>query len=97
MTGPGHYAKAEALLANAWRHVGDSDRDFLHTPETRALLIAQAQVHATLALTAATIEAADQTVFPHRPLVLRPTQGDDVDPAFPGSPWGRAFYGEAKS
>ena len=60
-------------------------------------MIAEAQVHATLALAAATVEAADQQIDTNyrRALILRPSAGDDVDPAFPGSPWGRALYGEA--
>lgn len=54
MTGPEHYAKAEALLGNAWERLGAHGfGDYLHPAETRAALIAQAQVHATLALAAA--------------------------------------------
>ena len=49
MTGPEHYREAERLLAE--------DVDY-STPDDTALVLAHAQVHATLALAAAT--AADQ-------------------------------------
>ncbi|OLT36737.1 hypothetical protein BJF79_30670 [Actinomadura sp. CNU-125] len=44
MTGPEHYQRAEELL----------DRSDGDDPETAAVRVAQAQVHATLALAAAT-------------------------------------------
>lgn len=47
MTGPQHYQEAERLLSIA----GD-------TPDAQAALHAEAQVHATLALTAATVQDA---------------------------------------
>ena len=47
MTGPEHYVIAEALLADAVSAEGADDA-------VRARLIARAQVHATLALAAAT-------------------------------------------
>lgn len=50
MTGPEHYAEAERLLCS---QVGDP-----------VALLAAAQVHATLALTAATIEAAATRTWP---------------------------------
>lgn len=87
MNGPEHYAEAERLLATA------------HKPSrtgcTASEAIKSAQVHATLALAAATVEAADQQIDTNyrRALILRPSAGDDVDPAFPGTPWGRALYG----
>jgi hypothetical protein len=46
MTGPEHYREAERRLLMAW----EDDRD----PENVGHLVAEAQVHATLALTAAT-------------------------------------------
>ena len=59
MTGPEHYRKAEVLLANQRHRIGDDDRNaLLHPPEQRAEMLAWAQVHATLALAAAT--AAEQ-------------------------------------
>ena len=57
-TGPDHYRTAEQLLkaANA-RLVNDTD--WLNTPDRRAELRADAQVHATLALAAATADPFD--------------------------------------
>ena len=54
MTGPGHYQEAERLLALAASEVAGSDG--LHTSYDgqAALIIADAQVHATLAVAAAT-------------------------------------------
>lgn len=57
MTGPEHYAEAEACL--------DSARDVPSgTPEVAAELVAQAQVHATLALAAATALRGEQGDMP---------------------------------
>jgi hypothetical protein len=52
MTGPEHYRKAERLLERAT----DPQRRHLHLEQREAM--AAAQVHATLALAAATIAAA---------------------------------------
>lgn len=55
MTGPEHYAEAERRLLMGWEEES--------TPERSAYLVAEAQVHATLALAAATamgaVDAAD--------------------------------------
>lgn len=51
-TGPVHYIAAERLLADAARDV--SENYVLQTGEHKADLLAAAQVHATLALAAAT-------------------------------------------
>lgn len=56
MTGPEHYKEAERLLANADRDV--SENWPASTGERKSDVIAAAQVHATLALTAATVEPA---------------------------------------
>lgn len=48
MTGPDHYRKAEQLVAEAHKHLGHGDGQ-----SSAALWAAVAQVHATLALTAA--------------------------------------------
>jgi hypothetical protein len=50
MTGPEHYREAERLLDLAT----NNDGDFSMTGEFTAALVAGAQVHATLALAAAT-------------------------------------------
>lgn len=56
MTGPEHYRQAEVLLSNQRRRIGGDDKnELLHPPEQRAEMLAWAQVHATLALTAATV------------------------------------------
>jgi hypothetical protein len=47
MTGPEHYAEAERLLTDAFNEVREGD-------PAEAIVLAQAQVHATLALAAAT-------------------------------------------
>lgn len=60
-TGAQHYQRAEGLLENAWTHVG-IDGPLLHSAEVRLALVASAQVHATLALTAATLKAAEPEV-----------------------------------
>jgi len=52
MTGPEHYRDAERLLTAANRKINDAE--WLHPPVRRAELRAEAQVHATLALAAAT-------------------------------------------
>ena len=58
MTGPDHYREAERLLAEA------------RYPEEHAGLLAEAQVHATLALTAATaLPYVTEVDHEHRPIV----------------------------
>lgn len=54
MTGPEHYREAERLERQAEIQYGDSWSDELHPQWT--FTIQRAQVHATLALAAATIE-----------------------------------------
>ena len=53
-TGPEHYREAEKLLTAANRRIIGNDAEWLHPPVRRAELRAEAQVHATLALAAAT-------------------------------------------
>lgn len=78
MTGPEHYKTAQTLLANLRREVGRNSGTPLHTPDQQARMIAEAQVHATLALTAATAEQATTTSPDGSPdhwhTVLAPTQ-----------------------
>lgn len=57
MNGPQHYQEAERRLLMAWEE--DS------TPERNAHLVAEAQVHATLALVAATAEQAGIAATAH--------------------------------
>jgi hypothetical protein len=48
-----HREQAKGLLKNAWEHIGnDSLNGFLHSDVRRSQLIAQANVHALLALSA---------------------------------------------
>jgi len=54
VTGPEHYRTAEVLLANLRDEMAGSPGTPLRTKEQQAQMIAEAQVHATLALTAAT-------------------------------------------
>ena len=55
MTGPQHYAEAERRLLMAWEE--DS------TPERSTQLVAEAQVHATLAVAAATATQTSVAAF----------------------------------
>lgn len=59
MTGPDHYAKAERLVESMRQEMVGSPGQPLRTHEQQARLAAEAQVHATLALAAATIDAAE--------------------------------------
>ncbi len=54
MSGPEHYREAEKLIAAANRRLGGNDAEWLHPPVRRAEQRAEAQIHATLALAAAT-------------------------------------------
>lgn len=58
MNGPEHYAKAEGLLENARTNVG-KDGPLLHSADVRLALVTAAQAHATLALAAAQVDAAE--------------------------------------
>lgn len=53
MTGPEHFRRAEKLAAEAHKHLGHGEGQ-----TTAALFAAVAQVHATLALAAATADAS---------------------------------------
>jgi hypothetical protein len=69
MTGPEHFKEAEDLVGDVQVHGGD------YTPEGRAGAIAMAQVHATLALAAATASTGMHNHPAHtwdewRPLVV---------------------------
>ena len=62
MNGPQHYRTAETLLENLRREMSGTPGALLHTPEQQGRMIAEAQVHATLALAAASVhEAIRQT------------------------------------
>jgi hypothetical protein len=54
MTGAEHYREAERLLTAANRKLAPQNREYVNGREARAELRAEAQVHATLALAAAT-------------------------------------------
>lgn len=55
MSGPEHYRVAQTLLGNLRDEMAGAPGRLLRTAEQRAEMIAEAQVHATLALAAATI------------------------------------------
>lgn len=80
-----HYRAAEALL------------DLAETePEGSSLTsyyVDAAQVHATLAHVAVLAEASNSSQTGY-PLVQRPSPASDGDPAYPGTPWGRALFGD---
>lgn len=61
MTGPEHYREAERLAAMAHRFTYGDSAD----PVVGAALADEAQVHATLALVAATVEQAEVTAVAH--------------------------------
>ena len=75
MTGPEHYKAAETLLGNLRREMSGAPGALLHTPEQQARMIAEAQVHATLALTMATI--APRSITPGDQLGYRALYVDD--------------------
>jgi hypothetical protein len=80
-TGPDHYAEAEQLLAHASRKSRIDDAKWLNTPQRRAELRAEAAVHATLALAAAT------ALGPHEyPTYSRSDDSGWLDAAGWGSP-----------
>jgi hypothetical protein len=54
VTGPEHYREAERLLVQANRKRPAPDREYVNGREDRAELRAEAQIHATLSLAAAT-------------------------------------------
>lgn len=56
MIGPEHYKAAEALLSQASLVRSKEDPTAVFPPEVQQSLIGRAQVHATLALAAATAE-----------------------------------------
>lgn len=88
MNGPEHYAEAEQLLAFA-----DSPAAVVMG---LARVIAAAQVHATLALAAATAEAASDSAV-SGPLVVAPGSWAGGFENREGTPWGIALYGEPAS
>jgi hypothetical protein len=55
MSGPDHYRIAEVLLANLRDEMAGHPGTLLRTPEQQAQMIAEAQVHATLALVASSL------------------------------------------
>lgn len=55
MKGGEHYQAAETLLSNLRREMAGCPGTPLHSPEQQSRMIAEAQVHATLALAAAQV------------------------------------------
>ena len=86
MQGHEHYRNAEYWLRESQKpHLDHA---------TTAALAAIGQLHATLALTAATIEAANAASdcgLIHRPWGPDPDLGEV---AYPGNGWGRALFGD---
>lgn len=58
MNGPEHYAQAERLLRHADQRMAQDETQWLRTYDQRTFFLAQAQVHATLALAVATAAGA---------------------------------------
>lgn len=83
MTGPEHYLAAERLAEQAARYtVGDFSGDPLSVAQGTAMLV-EAQVHATLALAAATALAIDpspEAVAAWDPLLLADEPDDEPEP-----------------
>lgn len=97
MNGPEHYAEAERLAVMAAESIdtlGNLPREKgQDAVQAAAAVLACAQVHATLALAAATAEAAPDSPI-YGPLVQRPLpegHAFEGSPASPGSPWGRVL------
>lgn len=95
MAGTDHYREAERILIGLPQQMTNFTAAVVAKEPVEGLAIAQgaisvaidlAQVHATLALAAATAEAGD--------LVARPTPADETDSAYPGTAWGRALHGD---
>lgn len=57
MSGPEHYRAAEILLGNLRQEMAGSPGTLLRTEDQQARMLAEAQVHATLALVAAQVDA----------------------------------------
>ncbi len=74
MTGPEHHLEAERLIAMA-RESHHADLYGRHTDTQSALILADAQVHATLALAAATITAGTTSASSQAP--AEPALGRD--------------------
>ena len=87
MRGDEHYREAERIIDHA------EESAEAHDAEWYANAMRAAQVHATLAHAAAVIDAADHEPNSRR-LISRPMRAADGDPAYSGTPWGRAFYGD---
>jgi hypothetical protein len=84
-TSDGDLSVADAAFADAWTR---------HEFEVAGFYNDAALVHATLANAGATIEAANDGSGGH--IVMRPQRADpDLgEHAYPGTEWGRAFYGD---
>jgi len=84
MNGPQHYRTAETLLENLRRELPSGAP--LHVPAQQTRMIDEAQVHATLALVAATMNAANVSHYTSRdgesytgPMDLNPSEGTTWD------------------
>jgi len=83
MRGDEHYREAERILDFVEDNAEANDAEWY------ANAMRAAQVHATLAHAAAVIEAGGVPI--HIPTPADPEAGDRP---YPGTPWGRAFYGD---
>lgn len=92
MNGPEHYREAERLLTGI---AGNAEPRSQLEAMTDHNTVLAAQVHATLAFTAAYAESAESRITGY-PMVNRPHSGDEDDPPYFGNLWGRALYGDLK-
>ena len=85
-TGPEHYREAEMLIEGAKKHRFDHEGDWQKDTERHAIadaLIAEAQIHATLALAAATAltGAVAAGLYDEQPDLVEWTEAAGVAPS----------------
>lgn len=91
MHGHEHYRISESFLEHSKNHTDSGDERDRHIAEVAAL---QALTHAVLAQAAAVVEACafgEGGIHISRPSPSDPEVGDRP---WPGTPWGRAFFGD---
>lgn len=88
MLGADHYREAERITNFAELNAE------AHDAEWYANAMRAAQVHATLAHAAAVVEASAASALGIHIGVPNPSDPELGDRPYPGTPWGRAFYGD---